>query len=99
MDLLEKKIADKIVKPKPIIDESSRNVEEIVTQKTIQEILNKLRQVLLSIEHHKIFKFLNDSAVSRFVARKWVEVNDLLNGQYFINKSIRFKYQCYYQYQ
>ena len=46
-EFIGKKIADKIVKPKPIIDESSRNVEEIVAQKTIQEILNKLRQVLL----------------------------------------------------
>ena len=41
--------------------------------------------------HHKISKLLNNSTVSKFVTRKWVEVNDLSNGQYSINKNIRFK--------
>ena len=27
-------------------------------------------------------KLLNDSTASKFVARKWIEVNDSLNGQY-----------------
>ena len=30
--------------------------------------------------HHKISKLLKDSTVSKFVTRKWVEVNDLSNG-------------------
>ena len=29
------------------------------------------------MEHYKICKLLNDSTVSKFVTRKWVEVNDL----------------------
>ena len=41
--------------------------------------------------HHKISKLLNNSTVSKFVTRKWVEVNYLSNGQYSINKNIRFK--------
>ena len=40
------------------------------------------------MEHHKIFKLLNDSTVSKFVRRKWIEVNDLSGGQYSVDKSI-----------
>ena len=32
---------------------------------------------------YKISKLLNDSTISKVVTRKWIEVNDLLNGQYF----------------
>ena len=41
------KIADKIAKPKHVIDENPRNVEEIIIppEKT-EEILNELRQAL-----------------------------------------------------
>ena len=34
------------------------------------------------MQNHKISKVLNDSAVSKFVTRKWIEVNDLSSGQY-----------------
>ena len=37
------------------------------------------------------FKLLNDSTVSKFLTRKWMEVNDLLNGQYSANTNVRFK--------
>ena len=43
------------------------------------------------MEHYKISELLNDSAVSKFVTKKWVEVNDLSSGQYYLNKNIRFK--------
>ena len=33
------------------------------------------------MEHHKISKLLNDSTLSKFVTRKWIEVNDLPGGQ------------------
>ena len=36
-------------------------------------------------------KLLSDSTASKFVTRKWVEVNYLSNGQYSVNKNIRFK--------
>ena len=29
------------------------------------------------MKHYKISKLLNNSTVSKFVSRKWVEVNDL----------------------
>ena len=36
-------------------------------------------------------KYPNYSTISKFVTRKWIEVNDLSGGQYSINKNIRFK--------
>ena len=43
------------------------------------------------MEHYKISKLLTDSTVSKFVTKKWIEVNDLSSGQYSDNKNIRFK--------
>ena len=43
------------------------------------------------MEHYKISKLLNDSTVSKFVTKKWVEGNDLSSGKYSDNKTIRFK--------
>ena len=43
------------------------------------------------MEHYKISKLLNNSAVAKFVTKKWVEVNDLSSGQYSVNKNIRFQ--------
>ena len=46
-DFIGDKIADKIVKPKPVSDANSRNVEEIVIPPERREdILNEFRQVL-----------------------------------------------------
>ena len=43
------------------------------------------------MEHHKISKLLNDSIVSKFATRKWIEVNNLSGGQYSVNKNIKLK--------
>ena len=43
------------------------------------------------MEHHKISKLLNDPTVSKFVTRKWIEINDLSGSQYFVNKNVQFK--------
>ena len=43
------------------------------------------------MEHYKISKLLNDSTVSKFVTKKWVEVNDLSSGHYCAGKNITFK--------
>ena len=69
-------------------DLNSRNVEEIVIPpEKRQEILNNLGQIL----YYKIHKSVNNSTVSKFVTRKWIEVNDLSGSQYSVNKNIRFK--------
>ena len=38
------------------------------------------------MEHYKIFKLLNNSTVLKFLTKKWIEINDLLNEQYSVNK-------------
>ena len=43
------------------------------------------------MEHHKIFELLKGSNLSTFKTKKWIEVNDLSNGQYYVNKNIRIK--------
>ena len=43
------------------------------------------------MEHYKRFKLLNDSTVSKFVTKKWVEVNHLPSDLYSNNKNTRFK--------
>ena len=46
-EFIGNKIADKIVKAKPVIDENSRNIEEIIIlPEKREEILDQLRQVL-----------------------------------------------------
>ena len=45
------------------------------------------------MECKKISKLLNDSTVSKFLKKKkkkWIKVNKLSNGQYSVNKNIRF---------
>ena len=36
------------------------------------------------MEHYKISKFLNNSSASKFVTKKWIEVNDSSAGQYLV---------------
>ena len=43
------------------------------------------------MEHYKIYKLLNDSTLSKFVTKKWIEINSLSSGQYSVNKNIKFK--------
>ena len=43
------------------------------------------------IKQIKTSIIINDSTVSKFVTKKWVEVNDLSSGQYSVNKNIKFK--------
>ena len=43
------------------------------------------------MEHYKISKISKYSTVSKLVTKKWSKVNDLLSGQYSVNKNIRFK--------
>ena len=42
--------------------------------------------------HYKISKLLNDSAVSKFVTRKWIGRNDFSSAQYSANKNIKIKF-------
>ena len=43
------------------------------------------------MEHHKISKLINNLTLSKFVVRKWIQVNDLSGSKYSVNKNIKFK--------
>ena len=43
------------------------------------------------MEHYKISKLLDNSTMSKFVTKKWVEINYLSSGQCPVNKNITFK--------
>ena len=43
------------------------------------------------MEHYEMSKLLSNSTVSKFVTKKWVEVNDVSSGQYSASENIRFK--------
>ena len=43
------------------------------------------------MEHFRISRLLSDSPVSKFKIKKWIKVNDLSTGKYFVNQNIRFK--------
>ena len=53
--------------------------------------IKQIKTSITKIGHYKISKPLKDSTVSKFVKKKWIEVNDLSSGQYSVNKNIRFK--------
>ena len=46
------------------------------------------------MEYYKISKLLNNSTVSKFITKEWIEINDLSSGQYSINKYIKFEIRC-----
>ena len=69
---------------------NSRNAEEIIIpSEQKEEILHDLTSILKK-EHCKI-KLLNGSTVSKYLTKKWNELNHLSGGQYSVNKNIRFK--------
>ena len=41
--------------------------------------------------HYKISELLNNSTVSKFETKKWVQWNDSSSGHYSVKKNIRFK--------
>ena len=90
-EFIENKIANKTVQPKPVPDENLRDVEEIIISPEKQNKYWANQDKYCKMEHYKIFKLLNDSTVSKFLTKKWIEVNKLLHAQYSVNKNIRFK--------
>ena len=45
----------------------------------------------MKMEHYIMSKLLNDSTVWKFMRKKLININDLSNDQYSVNKNIRFK--------
>ena len=53
------------------IEKQGPSEEIIIPVEKREKILN-----IIKMEHYKISKLLSDSTVSKFVTKKWVEVND-----------------------
>ena len=70
-EFLRNKIANKIVKPKHVIDENEINFEEIIihTRKNRRNI-KRIVTSIIKMEHYKISKLLNDSTASKFVTKR-----------------------------
>ena len=81
--LIGNKIAEKIVKPKP----ASKVIISYSTREKARYTI-WFKTSILKKEHHKISNLLNDSTVSEIVTRKWIDVNDLSNSQYSMNKAM-----------
>ena len=56
--------------------------------------IKQIERSIITMEHFKISKLLDDSTVSKFVTKQWVKVIDLSSGQCSVNKNIGSKLQC-----
>ena len=70
-ELIGTKIPDKIVKPKPVPEVNSRNVEKIVIPPQIRQKIPRSQEKYYEMEHYKTSKLVSDSTVPKFVTRKW----------------------------
>ena len=43
------------------------------------------------MKRYKIYRLLNYSTVSKFITKKWIEIDDLSSSQYSPSKNIMFK--------
>ena len=87
-DPVTKSNNDKIVKP----NENSRHFEEIIIPlEKKRRNIKQIEKSFIKLEHYKISKLLNDSIVSKFLTKKWIEINDLSSVQYSVTKMIMFK--------
>ena len=69
-------------------DENPRNFEErIILPEERWNIKQIKSSIIIKTEHYRISKLLNDSTVSNFLTKKWMEVNDLSSDQYSVNKN------------
>ena len=57
------------MKTKPVIDKNPRNNEEIIASPEEKEGIAWIKTSILKMEYCKIFKLLNNSPVSKFVAK------------------------------
>ena len=70
VDAVAKLNDEKILKQKPVINENSRNVEEIIIPREKKRgNIKRIKASIIKIKHHKIFKLLNNSTVSKFVTK------------------------------
>ena len=88
VNLQDNKIADAVTKSN---DDNIEKQEEItIPPEKREEILNKLRKLLLEWNTIKYLIIKRFNCI-KICVKKWVKVSDLLSDQYTVNKNIRFK--------
>ena len=55
--------------------------------------IKRIKTNIINLEHNKISELLNDLSVSNFLTKQSIEINDLLSGQYSVNKIYVLKLQ------
>ena len=91
-EFLGNKFVHEVTKSDDDKTEKQKLAEEIIIlPEKKRRNIKQIKKIIMKMEHYKISKLLNDSTVSKFVTRKWVEVNDSSSGQYSVNKNIRFE--------
>ena len=74
------KTADAATKLNDYYIEKQEPAEEIIIPPEKRGNTKQMEKNIIKMEHYKISRLLNDSSISKFVTKKWVEVNDLSSG-------------------
>ena len=74
------KTADAVTKLNDYYIEKREPAEEIIIPPEKRGNTKQMEKNIIKMEHYKISRLLNDSSISKFVTKKWVEVNDLSSG-------------------
>ena len=74
------KTADAVTKLNDYYIEKQEPAEEIIIPPEKRGNTKQMEKNIIKMEHYKISRLLNDSSISKFVTKKWVEVNDLSSG-------------------
>ena len=64
-EFIGNKITDKIVKPKHLTDEYSRNIEKSYSTRKKRQNIKWFKTSIIKMEHYKIPKLLNESTESK----------------------------------
>ena len=90
-EFIVNKIAEAVTRSNDDNIEKQESVKEIFIPLKKRGNIKQIEKSITNMEHYQISKLLNDSTGSKFVTKKWVNVNYLSSGQYSVNKNIRFK--------
>ena len=74
------KTADAVTKLNDYYIEKQEPAEEIIIPPEKRGNTKQMEKNIIKMEHYKISRLLNDSSISKFVTKKWVEVNYLSSG-------------------
>ena len=69
----------------------TKPAEEIIILPEKRRNIKPMNTKIIKMKRYKIYRLLNYSTVSKFITKKWIEINDLSSSQYSPSKKIMFK--------